>query len=322
MPRKALTIITLSLIAIVACTVSFVETPPPASNQIPTQPQGITSPSENAPTDQSAPRTPIPLTLPGATLPAGVSGITGGIPSGPYGVILVEPNDVLNMRAGPGVYYGVLGTFKPTFNGITLTGATSQAGDDLWVEAQNPQGVIGWVNSRFLTEYLTPAAFCADGEVANLISKLPDIVDRSDGESLSGIISPMHGLDLRFWRYGTVANYDQSEARVVFESAYQVNWGPAPGSGQDTKGTFSEIPLPKLREVLNGDFESHCNESLDLATFSQQPWPQVYTNINFYTLYKPGSPGVELDWRAWLAGIEYVQGKPYLFALIHFQWEP
>ncbi|HCB01753.1 MAG TPA: hypothetical protein DEP19_05165 [Anaerolineae bacterium] len=62
---------------------------------------------------------------------------------------------------------------------------------------------------------------------------------------------------------------------------------------------------------------------MDLATFSVQPVPAEYTNINFYTIYKPGTEQYGgLDWRAWIVGVEYVGGKPTLFALIHFQWEP
>ncbi|MBE3037249.1 MAG: hypothetical protein IMZ62_00315, partial [Chloroflexi bacterium] len=47
-----------------------------------------------------------------------------------------------------------------------------------------------------------------------------------------------------------------------------------------------------------------------------------YANVNFYTVYKPGTPGVDLDFRYWLVGVEFVQGQPYVFALIHFAWEP
>jgi hypothetical protein len=29
-----------------------------------------------------------------------------------------------------------------------------------------------------------------------------------------------------------------------------------------------------------------------------------------------------MDWQTWVAGIEYVNGKPYLYALMQFFWEP
>ena len=109
----------------------------------------------------------------------------------------------------------------------------------------------------------------------------------------------------------------------VFLSDYVVSWGPAPGSGEETSGTFSAQPLPKLQEVFGANYSLHCNDTLDLATFSLVPWPPEYSNINFYTIYKPGTDQYGgLDWRAWTVGIEYVQGKPTLFSLIHYQWEP
>jgi hypothetical protein len=141
-------------------------------------------------------------------------------------------------------------------------------------------------------------------------------------QKFSSLVSPLHGLDLRFYRYGTLANYSREEAQWVFQSDYSVNWGPEPGSGFDKVGSFREVPLPRLLEVLNAAYTLHCNDTLDLATFSLTPWPPEYATVNFYAIYKPGSPGVELDWRAWLAGVEYVNGQPTLFALIHFQWEP
>jgi hypothetical protein len=136
------------------------------------------------------------------------------------------------------------------------------------------------------------------------------------------MVSPLHGMEVRYWRNGNPAHYGRSEASAIFNSALELNWGPSPGSGQDTLGAFSEVPLPKLQEVLTSHPERHCNDSLELATFSLEPWPHEFTNINFYNIYKPGTPGVDLDWSAWLMGIEYVQGTPYLFSLIHFQWEP
>jgi hypothetical protein len=61
------------------------------------------------------------------------------------------------------------------------------------------------------------------------------------------MISPMHGLEVRYWRW------ERSPLRPVggcgsFNSTLEVNWGPAPGSGQDTLGTFSEVVLPSFRK--------------------------------------------------------------------------
>ena len=241
----------------------------------------------------------------------------------PYAVILVSPNDVLNVRSAPGVANPIVGTLQAAALGVNRTGPASSAGGDRWVEVQNQSGGTGWVNANFLTEHVMSSAFCADSRVTDLLNSLKTALLNSNGQLLSTLVSPAHGLDLRLWRYGTVANYSPEEALWVFLSEYVVSWGPAPGSGEETSGTFRGQPLPKLQEVFGANYSLHCNDTLDLATFSLVPWPPEYSNINFYTIYKPGTDQYGgLDWRAWTAGIEYVQGKPTLFSLIHFQWEP
>lgn len=241
----------------------------------------------------------------------------------PYAVVLVLPGDVLNIRAGAGTGYSIVGTLQPTASGVNRTGPAASAGGDRWVEIQNPGGGTGWVNANFLTEHVSSSAFCADARVSALLNDLRSALLNSNGDLLRALVSPVHGLDLRLWRYGTVVNYSPKEAQWAFQSEYEVSWGAAPGSGEETKGTFTAQPLPRLQEVFGGNYSMHCNDTLDLATFALQPWSPEYANINFYTIYKPGTEQYGgLDWRAWTVGVEYVEGKPTLFALIHFQWEP
>lgn len=202
------------------------------------------------------------------------------------------------------------------------TGPSARVGDSLWVEVQRPGGT-GWVNSHYLTEYVSSSAFCANAQVTSLISDLKSALLNSNGDALASLSSPLHGLDLRLWRYGTLVNYDREHAKFLFESTFQVNWGPAPGSGDNTIGSFAQAVLPKLTEVFGASYELHCNDALDLATFSLQPWPPEYANVNFYAVHKPGTETYGgLDWRTWFAGVEFSGGRPYLFSLIHFQWEP
>jgi hypothetical protein len=312
-----------SLVAL-ACSTSLLATPTPQPTA--TAPATATAtlivPSATLPAPSATVTAPAPAASATSGAPSGGS-IIPGSPSGPYAIVLVLPGDVLNIRSGPGVGFGIVGSFSHTATGVMRTGPSSQVGDSLWVEVQNPSGGRGWVNSNFLTEYVPSAVFCADPKVTTLLDQFKTAIVSLNGDAYSSLVSPAHGLDLRYWRYGTVANYNRAEARFVFTSTFDINWGPAPGSGEDSVGTFSEVPLPKLLEVLNAPPERHCNNTLDLATFSLQPWPAEYTNVNFYTLYKPGSEIYGgMDWRSWLVGVEYVNGQPYLFALIHFQWEP
>ncbi len=70
-----------------------------------------------------------------------------------YRVVGVAPNDVLNIRGGPGVSHGIVGMFPPDARDVRITGRirTLDSGA-VWVEVRSaalPAGV-GWVNGRFL----------------------------------------------------------------------------------------------------------------------------------------------------------------------------
>lgn len=325
--KKRTIFISIVIMTLTACSLG----PTVSPTSLPTTEPPTALPTLSAATNPPpvvAPTTTAPQ--PTATLaiaPTAVNTSTSQLPItgiyNPYAVVLVVPEDVLNIRSGAGVENAIAGTLQPTASGMNRTGPVSSADGDRWMEIQNPSGGNGWVNANFLTEYVTSSTFCADSRVTALLNSLKTALLNSNGELLSSLVSPVHGLDLRLWRYGTVANYAPEEALWVFQSEYVVNWGPAPGSGEETSGTFSAQPLPKLQEVFGANYSLHCNDPLDLATFSLVPWPPEYSNINFYTIYKPGTEQYGgLDWRAWTVGIEYVQGKPTVFALIHYQWEP
>lgn len=313
------------ILALAACAPRVLtDTPPPPPSVTDTPGLPPPTPTSIAATDTAPPAQPTPTAIalpPIAATATSLPPITGIF--NPYAVVLVFPNDVLNIRAAAGVGNAIVGTLQPNAAGVNRTGPAANAGGDRWVEIQNPRGGTGWVNAKFLTEHVASSAFCADARVGDLLGKLKTALLHSNGEEFGALVSPVHGLDLRLWRYGTVANYTPEEAAWAFQSEYEVSWGPAPGSGEETRGTFRAQPLPKLQEVFGGNYTLHCNDTLDLATFSLEPWPPEYANINFYTVYKPGTDQYGgLDWRAWTVGVEYVQGKPTLFALIHYQWEP
>jgi hypothetical protein len=282
-----------------------------------------TAPSQTAVAFTTTPALPTstpPKAAATATLaPAAIS--KPGTPSGPYAVILVEENDVLNIRMGPGINYPIVGTFLSSATNVQWTGESAIVSDTLWVEVERKNNRVGWVNANYLTEYVTPDAFCQDSRVTTLLDDFKKALNNADGRLFSSMISPLHGLELYYWRFGPSANYTAVEASWVFNSTYEVNWG-AGASGLDDIGTFREVPLPKLLEVINdSNYEQQCNDA-STASMYLEPWPKPYANVNFYTLYKPGTPNVDLDWQTWLAGVEYVGGKLYLFSLIHFQWEP
>jgi hypothetical protein len=237
---------------------------------------------------------------------------------GPYAVINVAPNDVLNIRLDAGSNQTVIGTFPSNAVNVMRTGPTANADGATWVEVQNPSGGLGWVNSFYLTEYVTHDAFCADTRVTALIEQLKGSITQSNGDLLSGIVSPVHGVDVRLWAYASPINFNQATARTVFGDTNAYNWGSGP-SGQPDVGAFSQVIQPKLQEVLNApNMETYCDNLTKVFNLSQ-PWP--YSNVHYYNLYKPATEQ-QFDFRTWLIGVEYINGQPYLHSMVSIVWEP
>ncbi|HKI52597.1 MAG TPA: NBR1-Ig-like domain-containing protein, partial [Anaerolineales bacterium] len=155
---------------------------------------------------------------------------------GPYAVIRVAQNDVLNIRSLAGSSYPVVGSFPSDAINIMRTGPIAQELDGTeWMEVQNPSGGTGWVNSFYLTEYVSHDAFCADTRIAPLIEKLKTSMNGSDGLLLSQQVSPAHGMNVHLWAYQQPVHYTSVQAVGAFVSTDIYNWGSGP-SGMDDLG--------------------------------------------------------------------------------------
>ena len=175
--------------------------------------------------------------------------------------------------------------------------------------------------TQLSTTQVSPATFCADAQATALITNFKSAIQTSSGTLLASLVSPRHGMDARLFREGRVVNYDQQHAKFLFETTYQVDWGAAPGSGLEKTGSFHEVILPALLDVFNKSYTLTCNQVQVGGTTYQAAWP--YSGINFYSVYYPGTQANgNMDWHTWLLGMHYVNGKPYLYAIMQFQWEP
>jgi|WetSurMetagenome_2_1015567.scaffolds.fasta_scaffold51904_2 hypothetical protein len=267
----------------------------------------------------------LPGFTPGLASTAVIAGVVPGVPSGPYGVIGVNPQDALNIRSGPGIGSPLVGTFSAAANNVMRTGPSSNVDGDLWVEVQNPAGGTGWVSSIYLSEYIPPASFCADGRVSALINNFGAALKASDGKTLAGLVSPLNGWSVSLWRNGNAVVFDREHAQWVFTSTFEHDWGAAPASGQSTVGSVHSAVFPKYLDVFNAPASAYsliCDAVQAGGASYPISWPVEYTNINFYSVYKPGPVGNELSWRTLLIGVEYVQNQPYIFSTSQLQWEP
>jgi hypothetical protein len=159
--------------------------------------------------------------------------------TGPYAVVRVALNDVLNIRSGAGASQPVVGSFPPNAVSVMRTGPAASADNATWWEVQNPNGGKGWVNSYHLTEYISHDAFCADARIPILIEQLKGSMNQSNGDMFAGLVSPVHGTDVRLWAYDAAANYSTTTARNVFTSTEVFNWGSGQSAEQTTEKEHS-----------------------------------------------------------------------------------
>lgn len=171
-----------------------------------------------------------------------------------------------------------------------------------------------------ITSPTSAISICADPQVPALIDSFKQAVLNSDGPLLSSLISPTRGMDVAFFSDGTVITYDQDHARFLFETTFEVDWGAEPGSGAAKKGSFHDVVAPELAEVFSQPYTLHCNELQHGGATYELDWPY---EGEFYSVYFPGTEANgNMDWHTWVIGIEYVEGKPYIYALMQFFWEP
>lgn len=161
---------------------------------------------------------------------------------------------------------------------------------------------------------------CTDPQAAGVIDSLKTAMLNSDGPLLASLVSPANGMDVRYFHYGTVVNYRQDQAKFLFETTFEVDWGAEPGSGAQKMGAFHDVVVPQLVKIFNQPYSLHCNELKHGGASYPVTFPY---DKGFYSIYFPGTEtNGYLDWHTWVAGIEYVDGRPYLYALMQFFWEP
>jgi hypothetical protein len=161
-------------------------------------------------------------------------------------------------------------------------------------------------------------AFCADSRITTLIGQLKDSVNQSNGNGFANLVSPLHGVDVRLWAYAAPLNFNSTTVGTVFTSTTSYNWGGGP-SGIPDVGSFKDIIRPKLLDVFNApNMETYCDNLTKVFPLSN-PWP--YPNMHYMNLYKPATSN-GFDFRTWLIGFEYINGQPYVSALVTIVWEP
>lgn len=281
----------------------------------PTSPTAVPSSTSTLVAEPIEPTITLAATAVAATLPS-PDNATGQTT---YAVVFVEPNDVLNVRSGPGVNFGIVGTVPPDARDVQMSGAGQLVSGSTWVPVQRG-ALTGWVNSRFLTQFVPGDAFCGDTAVLQLLDRLATAVANQDDALLAQLIHPERGLRVRLLWYERETWLDNQD---LLSDATRYDWGAAAGSGEAIVGTPAEILLPRLQADLLAATEQACNEILQGGTAGLIVLPDAYQALNYYAFHRPGTEEFAgLNWGTWVAGVEFWQGQYYLSTLVHYQWEP
>jgi len=195
----------------------------------------------------------------------------------------------------------------------------------LFITTETPSPMPAVTNTPAFTPTATSippvsANFCADPQVTNLIDSLKSSILTHDGSILSSLVSP-NGMEVRYFHNSKESvTYSANQATFLYETSYQADWGASPGSGQEKKGSFHEVIVPALTQIFNLPYTLHCNEIRHGGASYPIAWPYPK---DFYAIYYAGTEANgNLDWNTWVVGIEYVNAKPYIYALMQFFWEP
>jgi hypothetical protein len=243
-----------------------------------------------------------------------------------YTVVGIASDDLLNVRARPGIAHQIVGAIPPHGLGVQVTGPGQQVDDAQWLPVRYSD-LVGWVDGR----YLARQAGWVDGEVAARAAQAITGLRDRDMAALSTLVHPDKGLRFSPYTYVRVGPGDPGGEDLVF-SAEQVRdasddgtvylWGRFDGSGEPIFATFSDY---YARFLYDADFaQPH------VVGFDQEVgWSSMINNID--EVY-PGAVTVEyhfegfdpqydgMDWRSLRLVFEQQDGTWYLVGIVHDEW--
>ena len=249
-----------------------------------------------------------------------------GVPTDRQGrVVLVEEDDNLNVRTGPGVDNPVVGMLAPG-TVIRRTGNSTLVGSARWVEVSAPDG-FGWVNERFLAAVVDATTFANDDRVGDVLDEMTAIMaalgDLAPVVSWRGLYVSHHDAPVRF---------GDLEDLLTDPTTYK--W-PSNALDVNDPDQANEIPSRTFAEEIAASFVSAYDDVDVVLAYNEAmaggngrtpdfAIPFELDGFNFVTVYDLGdNPEYEgLDWTTWYVSFDYENGEPVVVGLTLDQWSP
>ena len=245
---------------------------------------------------------------------------------GQFAVVGVYSDDVLNVRAGPGVDRPIVGTIPYAGRDVEVYAGEQQVGEARWVPVRYGQ-VSGWTNGGYLVRQVGQVSDAIAAAAAQAILALRD----DDLQQLAGLVHPVKGVTFSPYAYVRPLQGAPGEADLVFSPAQLVSlqndptvyhWGVLDGSGEPIDLTFRQY---YDRFVYDVDFAQPdvigFNQTIGQGN-SLNNIPAVYPNAvtveYHFTGFDPQYGG--MDWRSLRLVLEEMDGVWYVVGIVHDQW--
>ena len=269
-----------------------------------------------APTDT----VPVPPTLPTATPtePAPPIGPSLGV----FAVVDVASDDVLNVRARPGVAHPIVGTIPSSGIDVRVHAGGQEVSDSWWVPVQY-QGLSGWVNSNYLARQVgrVPEAIAARAGQAIMALKERDLAE------LSGLVHPDNGVRFSPYTYVRASAdgdlvFSATEVPDLWNDPTIHRWGVYDGSGEPIDLTFREYfgqfvyDVDFARPDVVG-FDETVGQGNTINNIAEV-YPEAIAVEYHFEGFDPQYAG--MDWRSLRLIFEESKGTWYLVGIVHDEW--
>ncbi|MFP3854657.1 MAG: hypothetical protein ACLFWD_10240 [Anaerolineales bacterium] len=235
-------------------------------------------------------------------------------------VVWVQPDEVLQLKDSAGIAGTTITTLTYDQQSILPTGVRTSLGSSTWLEVRTSTDEIGWLPSWNLTEQVPAAAFCHDPRIGEMLDEFATSLAEEDSGTLRSLLSPKRGLIIRHDPSNPEVRIPEGKLQGIFSDPHVYRWGTRFASQTIIQGSFNEVVVPALLEVLVADPIVACNEVEVGRNADAESLPPMYQNLNFINLYRPASEGGNsFNWRTWVILFEYVEGQPYIALLLQIR---
>jgi hypothetical protein len=236
-----------------------------------------------------------------------------------YTVVNVASDDVLNVRAGPGVGNVIVGSIPPYGMDIQVVGAGEEIDSAVWVPIRY-QDVAGWVNSNYLARQVGSV----DEDVAARAAEIIMALEYEDLETLATAVHPEKGVRFSPYTYvrGEDLTFGAAQIRGLFADQTVYTWGVFDGTGEPIEFTFRAY---FDRFIYDVDFARPdvvgLNETIGAGNTINnivEAYPGAIAIEYHFEGFDPQYAG--MDWRSLRLVLEKSEGVWYLVGVVHDEW--